>query len=211
MRRLLSCLALAASVSLLAQDAPAPRAAADSAQPRSAFFVPDYLLKISVHARKLYVEIEVTEKNLQDKLQAKAAEMQQAQQQLQSPGLAPEGREALQKQMRDLEFEGKKLQEDSQAEYNKVRTRVMTQLRTEVTPIVETVAKERKLQVVYQYTEGLVAYADDEWLINFTTEVAKRFDAKYEPGSVTGAVKPAGAVKPTAPAAHKPAAKPAGK
>ena len=60
----------------------------------------------------------------------------------------------------------------------------------------EELAKEQKLQLVLTYQPGLVAYADQEWVLAFTDEVGKRYDAKF--------ATPGDAAKP----APKPAAKP---
>jgi Skp family chaperone for outer membrane proteins len=189
-------LSLAAAFSLSAQDMGATRIA---------MFLPDQIIAKSVRGRKVFSELEVMKKNLEDKLQAKGAEGQKLTAQLQSPSISEEGREKITKELRDLEYAFKKLQEDSQADYAKVQQRVFGQFQQEIGPIVEALAKEQKLQLVMQYQQGLIAYGEETWLTSFSFEVAKRYDAKYESGAA-----PAPAAKPAAPAA-KPAAKPAKK
>jgi Skp family chaperone for outer membrane proteins len=154
-----------------------------------------------VRGRQIFAELEVTQKNLQERLKAKGDEGAKLQQQLQSPSISDAGKEQVTKQLRDLEYDFKKLQEDSQQEFQKVQQKVFGQFNSEVGPIVEAVAREFKLQLVIQNQQGLIAYADDTWINVFTNEVAKRYDAKYAPGA--GA--PAAPAAPTA----KPAAKPA--
>jgi Skp family chaperone for outer membrane proteins len=186
-------LMLAAALSL-------PAVAQEAAAPRFAVFVPDYLTKETGRGRQLFAELDVLAKNLQDKLAAKQAEGQQAQKQLQASGLSAEGQEKLQKQLRDLEFEFKKLQEDSQAEFNKAQQKAYGQFQTEVGPIVEQVAKEQKLQAIFQYTPqtaNFIIPIDNDWGMAFTKEVAKRYEAKFPV---------AAAPAPAAPAAPKPAA-----
>jgi hypothetical protein len=78
---------------------------------------------------------------------------------------------------------------------------VVTQFQQEISPLVDELAKEQKLQLVLTFQPGLVAYADPTWIVAFSDEVAKRYDAKF-PG---GAPAPATA-KPAATGA-KPAAK----
>lgn len=181
---------------LLPLAAVATLAAQDAASPRIAFLVPDQLISKSVRGRQLFAELDVTKKNLEDKLKAKSDEGARLQAQLQSPSISDAGKEQIQKQLRDLEYEFKKMQEDSQQDFQKVQQKVFGQFQQEVGPIVESLAKEQKLQLVLQYQQGLVAYAEEGWMMAFTAEVAKRYDAKYAAG---------------APAPEKPAAKPAAK
>lgn len=196
MRRIITALLCAAALPILAQDA----------APRFAFFNLRQLVDSSVKAKKVYTELEVTGKNLQDKIQSKGAEGQKLQQQLQSPGLSDAGKEELQKQLRDLEFEYKKLQEDSQGEFNKVQQKVMGQLQQMFMPIVDKMAKEQKLQVVFNGDAAgqILAWADESWLKDFTAEVAKRLDASEgTPQAAPGSDK----ASSTKPAPKKPAEK----
>ena len=197
MRPLHCLLALAAAFTLTAQET----------QPRIAIFVPDRIIGSSVHGRKLFAELEVTKKNLEERLQAKGAEGQKLTSQLQSPSVSEAGKEQLTKQLRDLEFEFKKLQEDSQQEFQKAQQKVLGQFQTEIQPIVEALAKEQKLQLVLQYQQGLVAYAEEGWLLGFSNEVAKRYDAKYESGAAGAPAAPAAKPAPAKPAAKAPAKK----
>lgn len=188
MRILKALLPLAAVCSLAAQDT----------TPKVVLFNANALISKSVRGRQLFAELEVTGKNLQDRINAKREEGAKLQQQLESPSISDAGKEQLQKQMRDLEFEFKKLNEDSQQEFQKVQKKVYGQFQQEVGPIVEALAKERSVQMVLAYQEGLVLYGEEPWASSFTNEVAKRYDAKY-------------ASNAPAPAAEKPAAKPAPK
>lgn len=188
MRILRALLPLAAVFSLAAQETPIPRIAV---------FVPDQLVQKSVRGRQVFAELEVTKKNLEEKLKAKAEDGRNLQAQLQSPSISDTGKEQLQKQLRDADYEFKKLQEDSQAEFQKVQQKVFGQFQKEIGPIIEEVAKEQKIQLVLQYQQGMVAYGEESWMLGFTGEVARRYDVKF-----------AGSATTPAPAA-KPAAKPA--
>ena len=194
MRRLLTVLTIAAALPLAAL----PLRAEDA--PRIAFFNLRQLVEGSVKAKRVYTELEVLGKNLQEKLEQKSAEGQKLQSQLQSGTLSDQGREQIQKQLRDLEFEYKKLQEDSQSEFNKVNQKVMGELNRIVFPIVDALAKEQKLQVVINGDQAaqMITWADAEWLKAFTAEVGKRLDAASDT--------PAAAAKPASSTA-KPAAK----
>jgi Skp family chaperone for outer membrane proteins len=167
-----------------------------------AVFLPDRIISNSVRGHKIFSELEVMRKNLEEKIQAKGLEGQKIQSQIQSPSISEGGKEQLTKQLRDLEYEFKKLQEDSEADYRKVQQKVFAQFQTEIGPVVQELAKEQKLQLVLQNQQGLIAYGEEPWLMNFTNEVAKRYDAKYESGAPATA-KPAAPAKGTGKSAPK--------
>jgi Skp family chaperone for outer membrane proteins len=183
------CLSAALSVPAMAQEVPPPRIA---------FFSINQLVRSSKKAGAIFSELEITGKGLQEKLQAKGQELQTLQQQLNSPSLDPDKKEALAKKFRDSEFEGKKMQEDSQQEFQRTEKKVGEAITKLAAPIVDQLAKEQKLQVIFSdQAMQLISWADTDWMKAFTSEVAKRLDAS-EPA--------ADAPKP---AAAKPAAKPA--
>ena len=198
MRRILALAAITtlASAPMLAQEA----------APRFAIFAPDQLFKTSARAKKVVEQLDGIGKGLQEKLLAKQKELEKMAEQLKSPGLSDEGRAKLQRDLQDGEVAFKRAQEDSQKEFNKESDKIYGQFQTEVGPIVEEVSRERKLQVVFQYTRqnaGMFAFTDEKWAVDFTNEIARRYDAKFEGQSA--APNPI-APKPMAP---KPAAKPA--
>ncbi len=188
MRLIAPILAAALCLPVVAQEQPAPR---------FAFFSVNQLVRISKKAAAVFSELEATGKGLQSRLQAKGAELQSLQQQIQSPSIDPAKREELQKKYRDLEFDAKKLQEDSQQEYQRVEKKVSDKITLMAKPIVEQLAQEQHLQVIFSdQAVQVFSWADEAWLKSFTEEVAKRLDASDAAA---------------APAPEKPAAKPAPK
>jgi Skp family chaperone for outer membrane proteins len=186
------CLAAGLATPLAAQEAP-----------RFAFFSINQLVRSSKKAGAIFSELEITGKNLQEKLKAKGEELQTLQQQLNSPSVDPEKREGLAKKLRDVEFEAKKMQEDSQAEYQRIEKKVGEAITKLAAPIVQDLAKEQKLQLVLSdQALQILSWGDEVWLKTFTAEVAKRLDGV----SATAAPE-----APAKPAAAKPAAKPAKK
>jgi Skp family chaperone for outer membrane proteins len=177
--------------------------AAQDTQPGIGILVFNRVIEQSARGRQLFSELETLKKTLGDKLQAKQTELMRVQSQLQSPSISDSGKEALLKQQRDLEFENKKLNDDSNLEFQKTQQKVVGQFQKELSPFVEELAKEQKLKLVLQFQPEIVAWADPVWIVAFSDEVAKRYDAKYMSPAPAGAAKPAG--KPAA----KPAAKPA--
>ena len=188
---------LAPSVAALCLSAALALPAAAQEAPRFAFFSINQLVRSSKKAGAIFSELEITGKNLQEKLQAKGQELQTLQQQLNSPSIDPDKKEALAKKLRDVEFEAKKMQEDSQAEYQRVEKRVSEAISKLTGPIVEQLAKEQKLQMVFSdQSVQVLSWADQEWMKGFTAEVAKRLDAS-EGAPAAPAAKPA--PKPAAP------------
>jgi Skp family chaperone for outer membrane proteins len=186
------CLSGTLAMPVLAQEAP-----------RFAFFSINQLVHSSKKAGAIFSELEITGKNLQEKLQAKGQELQALQQQLNSPSLDPDKKEALAKKFRDAEYEAKKMQEDSQADYQKVEKRVGEAITKLAAPIVEGLAKEQKLQLVLSdQAIQILSWGDQEWMKAFTAEVAKRLDAS-EPAAPAAAPKPAATAPAPKPAAPK--------
>ena len=178
------CLSAALAAPVAAQDAP-----------RFAFFSINQLVRSSKKAGAIFSELEITGKNLQEKLQAKGQELQTMQQQLNSPSLDPDKKEALAKKFRDVEFEAKKMQEDSQQEYQRVEKKVGEAITKLAAPIVEQLAKEQKLQLVLSdQAIQILSWGDEAWLKSFTAEVSKRLDAS-EPAAAAPAAKPAATKK----------------
>jgi Skp family chaperone for outer membrane proteins len=182
------CLSTMLAVPAMAQDAP-----------RFAFFSINQLVRSSKKAGAIFSELEITGKTLQEKLKAKGEELQTLQQQLNSPSLDPDKKEALAKKLRDVEFEAKKMQEDSQAEYQRVEKKVGEAITKLAAPIVQELAKEQKLQLVLSdQALQILSWGDETWMKAFTAEVSKRLDEAQPTSSA-----------PAKPAASKPAAKPA--
>jgi Skp family chaperone for outer membrane proteins len=182
------CLSTMLAVPAMAQDAP-----------RFAFFSINQLVRSSKKAGAIFSELEITGKTLQEKLKAKGEELQTLQQQLNSPSLDPDKKEALAKKLRDVEFEAKKMQEDSQAEYQRVEKKVGEAITKLAAPIVQELAKEQKLQLVLSdQALQILSWGDETWMKAFTAEVSKRLDEAQPAPSA-----------PAKPAASKPAAKPA--
>jgi Skp family chaperone for outer membrane proteins len=166
-------LLFASLVSLItvAQEVPS------DATPRLAMFIPQQVLQSTTRGKKLLSEFQVVEKNWSDKMEAKQKEGQDLQKQLTSASIDDAAKEKINRQLRDLEFDFKKMQEDAQAEVGKAQQKIQVQFNNEITPIVETIAKERKLQMILNYQQGLYTIFDTAWGLDFTNEVAKRYDA----------------------------------
>jgi Skp family chaperone for outer membrane proteins len=195
MRRILAALAVVLALPVLAQDAP-----------RIAIFSPDQVAGNTKRGKQIFTDLEALGKTLQERINVKVEELKKVDQQLKSPGLSEEGRAKLQRELQDGDLALKRIQEDSQQEFEKTKQKAMKTFMEEVEPIIKDVAREMKLHAVLTYQPGMLAWADDSWLNTFTTEVAKRFDERAAAKPGAPAAKPAApAAKPAAPAA-KPSA-----
>jgi len=189
MRRLLAILALAATLPAVAQDSIT----------RFGVFAPQRVIETSVRAKKVFAELEVLNKTLTEKVKAKAEELQKLEQQIKSPALSEEGRAKLQRELQDGELGFKRLQEDSQAEFQKAEQKATGQFNQEIGPILMELAKEQKLQMLFQWNPQIMIPVDGAAVSAFSDELAKRYDKKFENGAPAATPKAAPA---------KPAAKP---
>lgn len=203
MKRMLTALTLALALPLAAQEAAMPEA------PRFAFFTLGLLVDKSAKAKAIFSELTTLQKSLNDKLQAKAEEGQKLQQKLQAASLSEQGRDDLKKQLRDVEIDYKRMQDDSQEQFGKVQQKVVGDIYKLAGPIIADLAKEQKLQIVFSGESAqagqLVQWADEKWIQDFSLEVAKRLDAgAATPAKAPATAKPIAPPKPGAPVVKKP-------
>lgn len=74
-----------------------------------------------------------------------------------------------------LRVERKRYEEDSVKEYRQLQFRLYNRLRSEVLPIIETVAKEQGFAIVFDLSGSSVAYFNPAF--DITAEVIKRYNA----------------------------------
>lgn len=163
--------------------------------PRFAFFNPDYLIQNTAQGKRVFAEAETLGKRLQDALAAKQEELQRIDQQLRSSSISEDGRSRLNREREDGLVAIQRMYEDSREQMQRVNDAALQQLDREIMPIIEALAKERKLQCVFQLQAGLIAWADQAWVMEFTEELCKRYDVAF-PSS-------AGAPRPNAPSSSE--------
>lgn len=164
----------AAACAILAQD---------QELPRFAFFSSDYLIQNTAQGKRVFAGAETLGKRLQDALDAKRDELNRINQQLQSSSISEEGRNRLNRELEDGRVAFQRMIEDSREQMQKENDAAFQQLEKEIMPIIEALAKERKLQCVFQFQPGLIAWADQTWLMEFTEELCKRYDAAFPSGT----------------------------
>lgn len=170
MRPIYMFLCLLASITLVAQDN----------QVKISVIMPNRIMEKSVRCKKIFSMLDSLKKNTDKNLTTMGNEIQRLNHQLQSPSVSEVGKESIRKQLRDRDFEYKKFQQDSQIEIQRVEEETVTQFENEITPLINDLAKEQKLQIVFQLQPGLTAYIDPKFAFEFSDEVIKRYDAKYQ-------------------------------
>ena len=151
--------------------------------PKFAFLSFDYLIQETAQGRRIFAEAETLNRRLTEELRTKQEELQRMEQQLNSGSLSEEGRTRIAREFDDGRIAFQRMQEDSQAQYRRVLQTAMSQFETEITPIIQAVANEQNLQFVIQLQEGLLAWADEAWILVFTQEVGRRYDQAFASGS----------------------------
>ena len=118
----------------------------------------------------------------QSEFQAKQKAMADNQQKLQSSGgvMSDAARGQLEKEIERQNTEIQRFQQDAQAEINELQNEVQAEFVQKVNPIIDAVAKEKGLQIVFNGGDAGFAWADPG--LDLTSEVIKRLDAATKPG-----------------------------
>jgi outer membrane protein len=80
----------------------------------------------------------------------------------------------LEKEIERQQLEGQRFQQDAQAEINELQQEVQNDFIKKVTPVIEQVAKEKGLQIVFDVTNAGIAWGDPG--LDLTAEVIKKLD-----------------------------------
>ena len=118
----------------------------------------------------------------QSEFQAKQKAMADNQQKLQSSGgvMSDAARGQLEKEIERQNTEIQRFQQDAQAEINELQNEVQAEFVQKVNPIIDALAKEKGLQIVFNGGDAGFAWADPG--LDLTSEVIKRLDAATKPG-----------------------------
>ena len=149
-------LCLLVSITLVAQDN----------QAKISVIMPNRIMEKSVRCKKIFSTVDSLKNNTDKNLTTMSDEIQRLNHQLQSPSVSEVGKESIKKQLRDKDFEYKKFQQASQIEIQKAEEEALLQFEKEITPFINGLAKEQKLQIVFQLQPGLTAYIDPNLLLN---------------------------------------------
>jgi len=135
------------------------------------------VMQTSAEGKKAMFTLKQKEQQINEELtkidsQAKELEIKLSSQKL---VLSLESQQQMTYDLEQLRTKRKRADEDYTKEYQQLEFSLVTKIRNEVFPIIESVAKEKKFRLVLDLSVTGVAYVDP--VIDITDEVIQRYDA----------------------------------
>lgn len=168
--------------------APTPAPAAQPPLPfpagaKVAFLNPPRIFQETAAGKAAAARITTLTQKKQTEFQAKQKAMTDNQQKLQSSGgvMSEQARSQLEKEIERQNTELQRFQQDAQAEINELQTEVQNDFVQKVNPIIDAVAKEKGLHLVFNATDAGFAWVDQA--LDITNEIIKRLDAANKPAA----------------------------
>ena len=167
--------------------APAPLAlqppAPFPAGAKIAFFNPQAVFQASADGRASVTRVNALIQKKQTENADKAKLLQGNQQKLQTSGsvMNETARVQLEKEIEKQTKDAERFQQDAQAEINELQQEVQNEFVKRLSPIVEALATEKGLHVVFNASESGIAWATPG--LDLTAEVIKKLDAAAKPGT----------------------------
>ncbi len=134
------------------------------------------VMQTSAEGKKVIFTLKQKEQQISDELaklddQAKELEIKLSSQKL---VLSLESQQQMAYDLEQLRTKRKRAEEDYTKEYRQLEFSLVTKIRNEVFPIIETVAKEKNFRLVLDLSVTGAAYVDP--MIDITDEVIQRYD-----------------------------------
>jgi outer membrane protein len=160
---------------------PAPTAAQPPAPfpvgAKTAFINPQRIFQESADGKAALTRINTLIQKKQTEGQEKQKALQANQQKLQTSGsvMNDQARGQLEKEIERQQVEGQRFQQDAQAEINELQNEVQQDFIKKVSPVIEAVAKEKGVQMVFDLQNAGLAWWDPG--LDLTGDVIKKLDA----------------------------------
>jgi len=170
-----------------AQPPPAPAAAQPPAPfplgAKVAFFNPQAVFQNSIDGKAAVGRVNALIQKKQTENADKAKLLQGNQQKLQTSGsvMNETARVQLEKEIEKQTKDAERFQQDAQAEINELQQEVQNDFVKKLSPIIEQIAVEKGLQIVFNLAEAGVAWATPG--LDLTGEVIKKLDAVAKPAT----------------------------
>jgi outer membrane protein len=167
--------------------APAPAVVAPPAPfpagAKIAFFNPQAVFQASADGRTAVARVNALIQKKQTENADKAKLLQGNQQKLQTSGsvMNEAARVQLEKEIEKQTKDAERFQQDAQAEINELQQEVQNEFVKKLSPIVEQLATEKGLHLVFNASESGIAWATPG--LDLTGEVIKKLDALTKPGA----------------------------
>jgi outer membrane protein len=168
-----------------------PPAAAAPAQPpapfpvgaKTAFINPQRIFQESADGKAALARINtlIDQKRKEGEEKQKALQANQQKLQTSSGVMNEQARAQLEKEIERQQVEGQRFQQDAQAQIQDLQNDVQQEFIRKVSPLIEAVAKEKGLQMVFDLSNAGLAWWDPG--LDLTADVIKKLDAAAKPGA----------------------------
>ena len=150
-----------------------------------AFFNPQAVFQASADGRAAVARVNALIQKKQTENADKAKLLQGNQQKLQTSGsvMNETARVQLEKEIEKQTKEAERFQQDAQAEINELQQEVQNEFVKKLSPIVEALAVEKGLHLVFNAAESGIAWAAPG--LDLTADVIKKLDATAKPAAAT--------------------------
>lgn len=147
------------------------------AQTKVAVLDADQVILQSQKGKAFLKELDAFAKQKDAAIKKKVAEFQQLQKEYRAkaPSLSEDKAMEMQKKLSDMQIEIKRMQDDAKREFQLKQTKGFEKFRKILQPIVEQIAKEKGIDIVFSRAQSGIAYHSPA--VDITQEVIKRFDA----------------------------------
>jgi len=181
---------LGVALSAFAQAPPAPKIGVIEVQ---------RIVQESAVGKESLARVQKVQQGKQDELTRRQKELRDLEQKIQDQGksLSEDAMEKLQKDYQTKALDLKRAQDDAQRDLEEAQRKELGELERRVMPVIDVVAKEQGLQLVFNKFQSGLLYADSN--IDITEAVIAKFNTQ-----IASPAKPAAG----APAASNPAKKP---
>ncbi len=148
-----------------------------------AFFNPQAVFQNSADGKAAVARVNALIQKKQTENGDKAKLLQGNQQKLQTSGsvMNETARVQLEKEIEKQTKDAERFQQDAQAEINELQQEVQNEFVKKLSPIIEQIAVEKGLQIVFNLAEAGVAWATPG--LDLTGEVIKKLDAVAKPAT----------------------------
>ena len=142
-----------------------------------AFFNPQAVFQASADGRAAVTRVNALIQKKQTENADKAKQLQANQQKLQTSGsvMNEAARTQLEKEIDRQTKEAERFQQDAQAEINELQQEVQNEFVKKLSPIIEQIATEKGLHIVFNSAESGIAWATAG--LDLTADVVKKLDA----------------------------------
>jgi outer membrane protein len=167
-----------------AQPAPAPAAPVVAQPPvpfpagaKMAYINPQRIFQESAEGKTALTRVQTLINRKQTEGQDRQKKLAADQQKLQTSGgvMNEAARSQLEKEIEKEQVDGQRFQQDAQAEINELQQEVQNEFIKKVSPMIEAVAKEKGVQLVFDLNNAGLAYFDPG--LDLTADVIKKLDA----------------------------------